>query len=157
MKTGSVAQKNTAAGEHAAETAASLGLTQCVDFPTRGKNTLDLILTDINRQQIIATSRAALRKSDHDVLLCSISMDLRRESRTSRTIYDYGRAGRTFFFFFVLLLLYSTRKAEILSIKDSYDQQWNMPLSFGWELHCTHCNHLIKFRIVPWNLLGMLT
>ena len=84
--------KTTTAGNHAAEVAAALGLEQCIECPTRGLNTLDLILTDISRNGTRVDLLAPLGKSDHDVILYRADLKLHREPRIKRRVYDYGRA-----------------------------------------------------------------
>ena len=71
---------------------ASQGLEQLVDLPTRGENTLDLILTDIHASRVKVSDREPIGKSDHCVLIADVALSLAREARTTRTVWDYAKA-----------------------------------------------------------------
>ena len=62
--------KTTDAGVHAEGVFASHGLEQLVDMPTRGENTLDLIITDIHTSRVKVSDREPIGKSDHCVPHC---------------------------------------------------------------------------------------
>ena len=71
---------------------ASHGLEQMDDLPMRGENTLDLILTDIHTSRIKVSDREPLGKSDHCVLIADVALNLASEPRTTRIVWDYGKA-----------------------------------------------------------------
>lgn len=68
----------------------NFGLTQIVNEPTRGQNTLDLIMTNIpervNRVHVIPGI------SDHNIPYAEISMKVNRRPQAPRTIWCYKRA-----------------------------------------------------------------
>ena len=84
--------KTTNAGVHAEGVFASHGLEQLVDLPTRGENTLDLILTDIHTSRVKVSDREPIGKSDHCVLIADVALSLAREARTTRTVWNYAKA-----------------------------------------------------------------
>jgi len=84
--------KTTTAGTYAEGVFASHGLAQLVHVPTRGENTLDLILTDIAPTRVRVSTGAPLGKSDHIVILADIAAGLLREPRTVRKVWQYSKA-----------------------------------------------------------------
>ena len=71
---------------------ASQGLEQLVDLPTRGENTLDLILTDIHTSRFKVSDLEPIGKSDHFFLIADVALSLAREARTTRTVWNYAKA-----------------------------------------------------------------
>ena len=86
-----VSTKTTLAGEYMEEVAVGHQLTQHVSAPTRGLNTLDLILSDYPETR--TSLLPPLGKSDHQVVLCSfVSAASARELPTSRRVWRYNLA-----------------------------------------------------------------
>ena len=72
------------------ETIAELGLKQFVDFPTRGNNLLDLILTNKESGVGDVTSRPGV--SDHEMLMYNFHVRIEKSLNRPRKIYHYHRA-----------------------------------------------------------------
>ena len=83
--------KTTPAGEYMEELCAAHGLTQHVESATRGKNPLDLILSDFG-DGVTVKAMSPIGSSDHITLLASICISPRREKRTSRQVWRYSQA-----------------------------------------------------------------
>ena len=85
--------KTTIAGE-AMEECASHHLTQLVTNPTRGDNTLDLILSDFpaNRPATIYPTPPPLGRSDYAVVITEFCVQPWQEVPTTRCVWDYKAA-----------------------------------------------------------------
>ena len=82
----------TTAGQFLEDVCITHGLTQHVDFPTRGVNTLDLVLSDYPFG-VQATHHAPLGKSDHCCILASFpQLSPPQEPTSSRRVWRYNRA-----------------------------------------------------------------
>lgn len=62
---------------------------QLIQFPTRGDNTLDLILS--NRPGLISDCSSPSKLSDHDVIACTLSCAPPIKRKAKRKIYLYGK------------------------------------------------------------------
>ena len=83
--------KTTVAGEALEELCAEHQLHQHVLQPTRGLNTLDLILSNMP-VPIDTTVKAPLGRSDHGVVLADFYLTPDAEQATSRTVWRYNQA-----------------------------------------------------------------
>ena len=83
--------KTTKAGELAEDICHLHGLEQHVHIPTRGPNTLDLILSDFPGN-VTVTGHPPLGASDHICLLAIIPAPALRERPTKRTVWRYQQA-----------------------------------------------------------------
>eukprot|EP00117_Sycon_ciliatum_P031201 scpid26526/ scgid24448/ RNA-directed DNA polymerase from mobile element jockey; Reverse transcriptase len=84
--------KTTTAGQRLEEICATHGLIQHVDQPTRGKNTLDLILSNLPHP-VTVQAFPPLGKSDHCVILAEFSpVTLRTEPVSRRRVWRYNQA-----------------------------------------------------------------
>ena len=86
-----MSNKTTKAGELAEDICHLHGLEQHVHIPTRGSNTLDLILCDIPGN-VTVTGHPPLGASDHICLLAIIPAPALRERPTKRTVWRYQQA-----------------------------------------------------------------
>ena len=84
--------KTTDARVHAEGVFASHGLEQLVHMPTRGENTLDLIITDIHTSRVKVSDREPIGQSDLCVLIADVALSLAREARTTKTVWNYVKA-----------------------------------------------------------------
>ena len=66
-------------------------LNQHVSIPTRGVNTLDLIVSDFNTD-VKVKCLPPLGASDHVVLLADFPVQAVREPKTGRTVWRYNKA-----------------------------------------------------------------
>ena len=86
--------KTTPAGEAMEVLSAAHYLTQHVSEPTRGNNTIDLILSDFNTP-VIAKLHAPLGRSDHACVVADfLQAPLHRQPTTSRRAWRYNKADR---------------------------------------------------------------
>ena len=83
--------KTTKAGELAEDLCALHGLYQHIDQPTRGLNTLDLVLSDF-KSPVHAAAQPPIGHSDHAVLRVDFTIPMYREPKTSRTVWRYNLA-----------------------------------------------------------------
>ena len=83
--------KTTKAGELAEDLCALHGLYQHIDQPTRGLNTLDLVLSDFKSPVHVAV-QPPIGHSDHAVLRVDFTIPMYREPKTSRTVWRYNLA-----------------------------------------------------------------
>ena len=83
--------KTTKAGELAEDLCALHGLYQHIDQPTRGLNTLDLVLSDFKSPVHVAV-QPPIGHSDHAVLRVYFTIPMYREPKTSRTVWRYNLA-----------------------------------------------------------------
>ena len=83
--------KTTRAGEFAEDMCILHGLYQHVPEPTRGQNTLDLVLSDIE-QGVRTTLLPPLAMSDHVVLISEFNLRTYREPKSSRLVWRYHKA-----------------------------------------------------------------
>ena len=83
--------KTTKAGELAEDLCALHGLYQHIDQPTRGLNTLDLVLSDVKSPVHVAV-QPPIGHSDHAVLRVDFTIPMYREPKTSRTVWRYNLA-----------------------------------------------------------------
>ena len=93
--------KTTKAGDFLEDISTAHGLTQYVKEPTRGHNTLDLILTDFSGT-VQTSTRAPIGRSDHSVVIAEFSsLTTHREDRCARPVWRYKHAdwGRMRAFF----------------------------------------------------------
>ena len=87
--------RTTPAGEYTDELCAVHGLQQHVQWATRGRNRLDLVLSDLGERVSIKPTNP-IGSSDHVTLLASINTKPFREKRTERLVWqnqkaDWGR------------------------------------------------------------------
>ena len=83
--------KTTKAGELAEDLCALHGLYQHIVQPTRGLNTLDLVLSDFKSPVHVAV-QPPIGHSDHAVLRVDFTIPMYREPKTSRTVWRYNLA-----------------------------------------------------------------
>lgn len=83
--------KTTPAGEFAEEFCYLHGLEQHVDVPTRGCNTLDLVMSDF-LAQVNVQCLAPLGASDHAVIQADFPISAFKEPITQRTVWRYNQA-----------------------------------------------------------------
>ena len=83
--------KTTRAGEYAEDICCYHGLSQHVDVPTRGDNTLDLVMSDFPSPATVK-AHPPIGLSDHAVLQVDFPVKLTREPKTSRRVWRYHRA-----------------------------------------------------------------
>ena len=83
--------KTTKAGEIAEDLCALHGLYQHIGQPTRGLNTLDLVLSDFKSPVHVAV-QPPIGHSDHVVLRVDFTIPMYREPKTSRTVWRYNLA-----------------------------------------------------------------
>ena len=90
----------TPAGELAEKMCYIRGLEQHVTTPTRGSNTLDLIMSDFPGK-IPIKCLAPMGASDHSVIIADFPVRTYKEPKTSRTVWRYNQAdcGRLNHFF----------------------------------------------------------
>ena len=86
--------KTTDAGVHAEGVFASRGLEQLVDLPTRGENMLDHIITDIHASSVKVSDREPIGKSVLCVLIADVALNLAREARTTKTVWNHAKPTR---------------------------------------------------------------
>ena len=79
------------AGEAAEDMCALHGLTQHVAEPTRGNNTLDLIMSDF-QEPVEVDVLPPVGKSDHAVVVATFSARVQQKKRTHRTVWRYNQA-----------------------------------------------------------------
>ena len=82
--------KTTSAGEAAEELCYVHGLEQHVSIPTRGDNTLDLVMSDFS-EPVQVKCHAPLGSSDHAVLTMDFPISAFREPKTTRTVWRYNQ------------------------------------------------------------------
>ena len=103
--------KITCAGEYLEEICAAHGLTQHVDQPTRGANTLDLVISNFGDQVAIQVA-APIGKSDHRTVLANFrQISPRTEPHSPCTVWRYNQADWHRFRHF----LHTTNWSEIVS------------------------------------------
>lgn len=83
--------KTTAAGEAAEDLCYLHSLHQHVSEPTRGKNILDLVLTDLPGN-VTTTVLAPLGRSDHATVIANLNLLPIRDQISSRTVWRYQQA-----------------------------------------------------------------
>ena len=83
--------KTTPAGEYMEDICTIHDLNQHVSIPTRGVNTLDLIVSDFNTD-VKVKCLSPLGASDHVVLLADFPVQAVREPKTGRTVWRYNKA-----------------------------------------------------------------
>lgn len=93
-------RKTTTAGEALEEFSVLHHLQQHVQEPTRGQNTLDLVLSDLPCEAAVRL-HPPLGRSDHAVITCDFPLGKTREGQTSRRVWRYQKAdwGRLKAFF----------------------------------------------------------
>ena len=79
------------AGEAAEDMCAQHGLTQHVAEPTRGNNTLDLIMSDF-QEPVEVDVLPPVGKSYHAVVVATFPARVQQEKRTYRTVWRYNQA-----------------------------------------------------------------
>ena len=84
-------KKTTPAGEYMEDICTIHDLNQHVSIPTRGVNTLDLIVSDFNTD-VKVKCLPPLGASDHVVLLADFPVQAVREPKTGRTVWRYNKA-----------------------------------------------------------------
>ena len=83
--------RTTVAGEYAEDMCILHGLEQHVTMPTRGNNTLDLIMSDFPLR-VTVTTQPPLGASDHVVLIADFPTLVPKEPLTNRTVWRYNHA-----------------------------------------------------------------
>ena len=84
--------KTTLAGEVMEQFCAAHHLTQHVSQPTRGENTLDLVLSDFT-SDVTTAIHPPIGRSDHAVIIAQFNVQAyRREMVTTRTVWRYNDA-----------------------------------------------------------------
>ena len=84
--------KTTPAGEHMEELSAFHGLHQHVTQPTRGENTLDLILSDFSETSVVVNVLDPIGASDHATVVATFNATPLREPPTKRRVWRYAQA-----------------------------------------------------------------
>ena len=86
-----VTTNNNIINQHFTKTVKDHYLWQLVNFPTRGENTLDLILTNIpDKIQNVAGFDDVL-ETDHKLIHFEINLKLQRKPRVERLVYDFAK------------------------------------------------------------------
>ena len=70
---------------------ARVGLDQIVDFPTRGNNILDFVMT--NRPSLVSRCEGSPGLSDHDVVFLDMNACAMRQKPARRKIYLWKHAN----------------------------------------------------------------
>jgi len=83
--------KTTKAGEYTEDLCNVHGLQQHVAIPTRGVNTLDLVLSDVGGR-VKVTGHPPIGASDHITVVVDFSLDAYREPPTRRVVWRYAQA-----------------------------------------------------------------
>ena len=83
--------RTTVAGEYAEDMCILHGLEQHVTMPTRGNNTLDLIMSDFPLR-VTVTTQSPLGASDHVVLIADFPTSVPKEPLMHRTVWRYNHA-----------------------------------------------------------------
>ena len=68
------------------------GFRQCVKDPTRGENTLDLVLTDLEE---VKNAVVGPQISDHRIIKAEVDLSMPRVEMQPRVVYDYAKASWT--------------------------------------------------------------
>jgi hypothetical protein len=77
------------------EASEEAGLSQLVEFPTHRKgNLLDLILTDCPEKFIQIKDEGCLGSSDHCIITAEIEIELQKQKKTPRNIWNRGNYGQ---------------------------------------------------------------
>ena len=84
--------KTTHAGEMMENLCAFHGLLQHVDQPTRGLNTLDLVMSDMGCPAAVCTLAPPLGSSDHACVVVDFAIQTQSEPNTRRTVWRYTDA-----------------------------------------------------------------
>ncbi|XP_065174836.1 uncharacterized protein LOC135804803 [Sycon ciliatum] len=84
--------KTTPAGEYMEELSAFHGLHQHVTQPTRGENTLDLILSDFSETSVVVNVLDPIGASDHATVVATFDATPLREPPTKRRVWRYAQA-----------------------------------------------------------------
>lgn len=82
--------RTTVAGELAEDICHLHGLTQHVEEPTRGHNTLDLVMSDFDTVKVVTDQ--PLGRSDHSTVIADFFADPHHVPKTSRTVWRYTNA-----------------------------------------------------------------
>ena len=83
--------RTTTTGEFAEDVCLDHGLQQHVVVPTRGSNTLDLVMSDFAHTPAMHYF-SPLGKFDHCIVVAKFCVPLRREPKTTRTVWRYKNA-----------------------------------------------------------------
>ena len=83
--------RTTRAGEYAEDMCHMYGLEQLVHEPTRGRNTLDLVMSDLPGR-IVTPLHPPLGKSDHAVIVAHFDVAPAPDRPTKRTVWRYQQA-----------------------------------------------------------------
>ncbi|XP_065190752.1 uncharacterized protein LOC135821682 [Sycon ciliatum] len=84
-------RRTTLAGETAEDLCYQHSLTQHIHEATRGRNTLDLVMSDVPGN-IISTLYPPLGQSDHAVVITDFELTPHRDRPTARTVWRYQHA-----------------------------------------------------------------
>ena len=74
------------------ELSAFHGLHQHITQPTRGENTLDLILSDFWETSVVVNVLDPIGASDHDTVVATFDATPLREPPTKRRVWRYAQA-----------------------------------------------------------------
>ena len=87
-----VATNNNIINQHFTKTVKDHYLWQLVNFPTRGENTLDLILTNIPDKIQNVTGFDDVLESDHKLISFKINLNIQRKPQVERLVYDFAKS-----------------------------------------------------------------
>jgi endonuclease/exonuclease/phosphatase family metal-dependent hydrolase len=87
-----VATNNNTIYQHFTKTVKDHYLWQLVDFPTRGENTLDLILTNIPNKIQNVTGFDDVLTTDHKLISFEINLKIQSKPRAERFVYDFAKS-----------------------------------------------------------------